>query len=175
MTRQVGDNLILNGEQYELLGSEELPENDERIVDKKIDNINTKAKKNNLSHFDITKSTACYRGYIAIWEVKDDVLYLNSVKGCYRLLGDLPIIAEWYTDTLKIPMGNKLHHDIGTPLADIYESEIHLKIENGRVMSSEIIDRREEYDSTYGTVENMSRKEAIRTVRQFLELDDDKY
>lgn len=171
MTRQVCDTLILNGEQHKLLGDEALPENDERIIEVKLEDQDTQVEKECLSVAQATNSTACMRGYISTWEVKDDLLYLNSIKGRYKLLGNVPVVAEWFTDTLKVPTGKKLHHDIVTPLADIYESEIHLKIEKGRMVSSEVIDRREEYESIYGSVKNMSRDEAIEKLRKFAEMD----
>ena len=173
MTRQVGDNLILNGEQHKLLGDEALPENDERIIEVKLEEQDTQVEKEYLSVAQTTNSTACMRGYISTWEVKDEVLYLNSIKGCYKLSGNVPVVADWYTDILKVPTGKKLHHDIITPLADIYESEIHLNIEKGIVISYEVIDRCEEYESIYGSVKNMSREEAIDKLRKFADSDNE--
>lgn len=64
-------------------------------------------------------STACRRGYIATWEVKDGFLYLVSVwesklfsKGreieLSRIRPDWksPVKAEWFTGILKMPQGN---------------------------------------------------------------------
>ena len=208
MTRQVGDNLILNGEQYKLLGSEDLPENDTRVlkltdaelelrykdtnkdwleIRMKIDlyekasgesYVMTESENNqyikHLTHPSmVCSSTACHRGYLSTWEINDGVLYLNGIIGRYELTTDDAIIADWYNDTLKVPTGEMLNHDIVTPLGDIYESEIHLEIEKGRVVNTEIIDRRDEYQSIYGSLNDMTREEAIEKLRRFAEADDE--
>jgi len=63
-------------------------------------------------------STACWRGYIATWEVKDGFLYLVSVwesklfgKGRKIELSKIrpnwksPVKAEWFTGIVKMPQG----------------------------------------------------------------------
>jgi len=48
-------------------------------------------------------STACWRGYIATWEIKDGRLYLVELsdRHTYRLEGDEPLFAEWFSGALS--------------------------------------------------------------------------
>ncbi len=48
-------------------------------------------------------STACYRGYIGAWEIKDNRLFLKEINGVYKLKSDKPVFANWYTGDLHIP------------------------------------------------------------------------
>ena len=213
MTRQVGDNLILNGELHKLLGAEILPENDARVVkltdeefkalfddgdelrkqklEKLKKDIQVKSDSHEkltgksyqlttleqdklklytyLSPVHATSSTACRRGFISTWQIKDDRLYLNDIIGRYKLSTNVPVVADWYTDTLKVPTGKQLTNSFVTPLEDIYEEEIHLKIENGIVISSEIIDRRDEYEEKYGSL-FIDGKPRADIIKRFLDL-----
>ena len=45
----------------------------------------------------ISFSTACRRGYIGVWEIKDEKLYLANISGRYQLLADDPVLADWFT------------------------------------------------------------------------------
>jgi len=147
MDRQVGDNLIYEGNTYQLLGEEVLPENDNRVIELTDEQCKS-------LEFDVTNTTACMRGYKSSWEIKKDRLYLICIKGRYKLTTADPVLADWYTDVIIIPTGKRLHKDIETQLSDIYEGEIHLHVEKGIVISSETIDRREEYKSFYDGAKN---------------------
>lgn len=185
MTRQVSDKLIYEGEQYPMLSSIYLPENDARVVEltdeeykslfgdgdevrkanlKKVnDEIDAKLKANEKligeAHYTLTdddrerlekytyrcpayytSSTACWRRYIATWEINEGVLYLSGIVGRYKLLSDEPIIADWYSNTLKIGLGDQLGHNMIMASGDIYEKENHILIEKGIVISTEVID-----------------------------------
>ena len=119
-----------------------------------------------------TSSTACWRRYIATWEVKDGVLYLSSIVGRYNLLSDEPIIADWYSSTVKVGVGKVLDSNMVMAAGDIYEKENHIVIENGRVISTTFIDRNEEDGLLYSEV-NRRTKDRSKHLRQFLNLDDE--
>ena len=76
-------------------------------------------------------STACWRGYIGTWEVRDDRFYLVDIEGLWRKEGDDPILADWFTGTLRIPRGEMLHY-VHMGFGSVYEKELHIKIEAGR-------------------------------------------
>ena len=143
-----------------------LPDSDARVV--KLTDEEYKAL-----HDITTSSTACMRRYISTWKIKDNKLYLIAIKGRYKLSTEVPLLADWFTDILKIPAGKILHQDLITPLADIYENEICMSINKGAVISSKIIDRHKEYETIYGSVKNMTREVAIEKLRKFINLDND--
>ncbi len=48
-------------------------------------------------------STACWRRYVATWEIADDKLLLKFLDGCYELKENIPFLfAEWVTSNLRI-------------------------------------------------------------------------
>ncbi len=53
-------------------------------------------------------STACYRNYVATWEIIDDKLYLVKFHGVYRLGDDEPDFVDWYSGTIKISINDVL-------------------------------------------------------------------
>ena len=86
MTEQAADVLIYNGETTWVDRPPPLPGSHPRIW---------------ASH-DGQLSTACWRGYIATWEIKDGRLYLVELSDryTYRLEGEEPIFAEWFSGDL---------------------------------------------------------------------------
>ncbi|WOH37649.1 hypothetical protein RI844_20180 [Thalassotalea fonticola] len=48
-------------------------------------------------------NSACWRAYVGTWEINEDKLFLVSIKGKYKLLGNPPLFADWYSGTIKIP------------------------------------------------------------------------
>lgn len=88
-------------------------------------------------------STACWRGYVATWEIFRKSFYLVDIlyhtpEGDFGLDYVFPrntgkIIANWYTDELKIPLGNELYREF---MEDpVYEYDLFLNIKNGNVIS----------------------------------------
>ncbi len=89
----------------------------------------------------LVSSTACWRRYIGIWEIKNGLFYLVGIIGRYKMLGDEPILADWFDGVLRIPKGECLHY-VHMGFGSVYEEEIHVKIENGVVVKSRLIDNR---------------------------------
>ncbi len=132
MTAQVHENLILNGEETSMAFCPPLPEDDPRIIALKDDEMDQGS---------IIFSTACWREYIGTWEIKDGKFYLVHLEGRYKLSGDTPILADWFTGTLRIPQGEMLHY-VHMGYGSVFERELHIKIENGVVTDSKMIDNR---------------------------------
>jgi tetratricopeptide (TPR) repeat protein len=86
-------------------------------------------------------STACWRRYIGTWEIKDGQLYLAGIRGIYKLLGQEPLFADWFTGVLRVPRGKILHYVHGDFLS-VYEEEVRVNIENGVVVKTRVIDNR---------------------------------
>jgi hypothetical protein len=86
-------------------------------------------------------STACYRGYVGTWEIKDGRFFLVGIRGLYRLLGKEPILADWFTGVLRIPRGELLKYAHGDFLS-VYEGEVRVSIDRGVVVKTRVIDNR---------------------------------
>jgi hypothetical protein len=78
-------------------------------------------------------STSCRRHYIGTWEIRDGRFYLVRLEGRYRLLGDEPLLAAWFTGVLRLPRGKRLEY-IHMGFGSVYEGELHIKIEKGLVV-----------------------------------------
>jgi hypothetical protein len=133
MTAQIHERLIFGGEEMSMAFCPPLPNNHPRIAE--LDSEEMDAQ----DFPDILRSTACWRQYLGTWEIKDGLFYLVDITGRYRLANGDPILADWFTGVLRIPRGEELlyvHMGFGT----VYEEEIHVKIEKGKVIRSRVID-----------------------------------
>lgn len=84
-----------------------------------------------------TLNTACHRHFLASWEIKDDRLYLLDVIGGYRLVGEEPLFAEWYSGTLRAGAGEVLRSP-RFGYDSLYEREFEIEIENGMVLKTQM-------------------------------------
>lgn len=92
-------------------------------------------------------STACWRGYVAIWEIENDSLFLNEVTPCYNDCRKDPnnadlkelfgedfkngrVFAKWVSETLLAPHGRILQY-VHMGYGSVYEKELHLTISEG--------------------------------------------
>ena len=94
-------------------------------------------------------STACWRGYIAYWELKNDSLYLLEVHG-YSTNIDLSLIfkdretndkifADWFSYSILNPYGKLIHYE-HMGYASIYEYEKEFVFKNGILNDIKIYD-----------------------------------
>ena len=102
--------------------------------------------------------TGLWRGYIATWKIEGGALYLVEIDSwicdesqnnkCRRadlkeLFGakyrDGKAEADWYSGELKLPVG-KMLRSVWSEYSSIYEKEIILKVESGKVVGKELID-----------------------------------
>jgi hypothetical protein len=97
-------------------------------------------------------NTACWRGYVATWEVVDDMLYLKRVDlGNFEKPKNLtprlfpgkkpPIPADWFSGTVRVPMG-KVLPNAPVVFGPVREEDLFLTFENGRLVKRHRVDNR---------------------------------
>lgn len=136
MTAQAHENLIYEGEETSMTSCPPLPAGHPRIVE--LTQQEAWARKDLPS---VVTSTACWRGYVGSWEVRGGLLYLTRVVGRYEMLGDEPIFADWFSGVLSIPRGELLRY-VHMGFGSVYEQNLYLKVEGGRVVESWTVDNR---------------------------------
>jgi len=133
MTAQFHETLILDGEKTSMAYCPPLPpESDERV------RLKEGAKE------DDWECTACWRGYIATWEIKNGKFYLNGFNKKYGLAGGEPILADWISETIRIPQGKMLEY-VHMGYGSIYEKDLFITVENGVVKDRRVVDNRETF------------------------------
>ncbi|MDQ0469671.1 hypothetical protein QO011_002687 [Labrys wisconsinensis] len=134
MTAQCPDILFIRGNRHELCATP-------------LDDYMRRMRKERRPQF-VWESSACWRGYIASWEVRDGALYLIEIKGCMKRndefvdasLADAfprwkpPVLASWVTDTLRCPEGRLLSYTHAGFASD-YARDRLLHVEKGRVVA----------------------------------------
>ena len=136
MTAQVPEKLILDGKETSLMFCPPLPKNDARLV---------RLTRSEIEQSDpppIIFSTACWRNYIATWEIKDDQFFLVDITGSYRLESPEPILANWFSGVLRIPRGEILQY-VHMGFGSVYEQELHIKIIKGQITTSRLINNQD--------------------------------
>jgi len=141
MTAQFSDSIIYNGELYGI-ANEPFEEYLKTRQDIQYDGY----------------CSACWRGYIAKWEIIEDKLFLIGLNE-FQFGKEEPIIkektynfndifpeqdkvfADWFSGELKIPQGEVLKY-IHACYASIYEKEVHLDIKEGVVVGEREVDNR---------------------------------
>lgn len=132
MTAQIGEVLILDGEELEMAFCPPLPDSDPRI--QPADEADEDAPS-------ILRSFACWRGYRGTWEIKSGRFYLVKLQGCMHLVRREPLFADWFTGVLRIPRGELLEY-VHMGFGSLYKEELHIKIDKGVVVKSRVIENR---------------------------------
>lgn len=112
----------------------------------------------------VSRSTALWRGYVGVWEIVDDRLYLVSLEGSLEdgseatlatVFPSFPhrVFAHWYSGTIRVPKGRLLNYVHGG-YASTYERDLLLDVERGVV-----IDRRVQHN---GVAESDDSPEGYR-------------
>ena len=114
-----------------------LPENSDFIVELSTEDAQSSIKGHKFGN--VIFSTACWRGYLGTWEIKDGTFYLNDIIGRYKKSTPDRLLADWFTGVLRIPRG-KMLQGVNMGFASVYEKELHIKIENGIVVKEVEID-----------------------------------
>lgn len=123
MTAQAYERLMLDGQTLGMAACPSLPENDPRVIRltrQELQGVNP-----------IFFSTACWRQYIGTWALKDKHFYLVALEGVYRMSSEAPILADWFTGTLRIPQGKLLSY-VHAGFGSEYARDLFLDIEKGR-------------------------------------------
>tara|TARA_B100000767_G_C19666471_1_gene493325 strand:- start:135 stop:524 length:390 start_codon:yes stop_codon:yes gene_type:complete len=124
MTIQAGELLFYEGEKHYLINVPSIPDSIIQLIPR--------------DYYE--KSTACYRGYVATWEIKDDKLYLTDLSSSnYEFIHSPPFLADWFNGQIKFGTGNKKLSSSWVSVYD-YKFEIHLTIENGLVIEDNIFE-----------------------------------
>ena len=117
MTAQMMDTLFFNGEKFSLAGDAPLPEQHPRLI----------------RGDEVISSTACWRGYLAIWEIKDNRLFLKSISGRWHLEGKEPLFADWMNGEWRVVSGQCLEY-VHLGYESTFERELLVEIEKGCVV-----------------------------------------
>lgn len=88
-------------------------------------------------------STACRRKYQGLWEIRDGYLYLLKLRGKYHVIGDEPILASWFSGTLRVPQGALINYR-HSGFSSEYEENIYLEIKDGKLLGQRVVDAEEE-------------------------------
>lgn len=124
MTAQISEHLILDGESFGMTFCPTIPVDQPRIAPPGADDWPAP---------DTVNTSARWREYIGTWAVRDDRLYLLSVVGRYRLIGEQPLLADWFSGTLTVPCGELVQY-VHMGFGSVYASEIHIHVERGVVL-----------------------------------------
>lgn len=131
MTAQAHETLILDGKKASMMTCPRIPEKHPRISQK----FHAGGTGGSF-----TRSTACWRGYVGTWEIRESMLFLRSVVGAYRIKGDEPLQADWYSGTLRVPRGKMIQY-VHMGFGSVYEEELYIKIRRGRVIKTSLRSR----------------------------------
>ncbi len=138
MTAQVHERLIYEGERMSMAYCPPLPEGDPRLQ------MRSAAE---MQHCDpVIFSTACWRGYIATWAIREGRLYLVDIAGRYKLASEEPIFADWVSGVLRVPRG-KVARYAHMGFATVYESELHITVEKGQVVAVNLVEHGDQHPS----------------------------
>ncbi|MFZ4481664.1 MAG: hypothetical protein ACOYNZ_17415, partial [Rhodoferax sp.] len=129
MTAQIADCLTFQGQDY-------------RLFAEPLSLWLNKRRNRNIRFQRI--STACWRGYVARWEVVDDRLFLTNISGHFQdgrelsvadLFPDDPelVLADWVTGTVRCPFGARLKYS-HAGYSSIYEHDLILRFQDGVLM-----------------------------------------
>ena len=130
MTTQIDEFVIINGNKGWMSSHPLIPKEHPRIYERSPQEV--------PSGF---RTTACRRGYLGTWEIRDDRIYLVRLSGRLQLRGCTPVFADWVSEVLRVPMGEVLYELHGGPGA-IHEKDLHIKVKNGVVVSFRTIKNR---------------------------------
>ena len=114
-------------------------------------------KQNQLDNKKIFKPScsACWRGYIATWEIRDRYLYLVKLEdgNCGDNPKEIPlrrvfpklksksIKALWYSGKIRVPQG-KIVQYFHMGYASKYEKDLFLLFRDGKLLEEKVVDNR---------------------------------
>ena len=107
--------------------------------------------------------TACWRGYQAEWIIIDNQLFLTGIYSCCyyedkikadlkQLFGnkciDGKVKADWFTASIIAPKGKRLYY-VHMGYGSLYEKELELQFEKGKLIGSKTYDNSKSKQSDY--------------------------
>lgn len=138
MTAQMREGLILNGEATSMASCPPLPHGHPRLVEPSADEDIWDPEGG------FRGISACWRGYVGTWEIRDGRFYLVAVSGRFTLREGEPILADWFSGVLCVPKGALLRY-VHMGFGSVYEQELQIRIERGLVVTTQVIDNRKRY------------------------------
>jgi hypothetical protein len=136
MTAQIHEILILDGRQTSMAFCPPLPKDHPRVIE--IDR--EKAWHDPQTWKDganpILFSTGCWRGYQGTWEIVGQHFYLVGLRGRYRILGEQPILADWFSGVLRISAVESLQFAKRGFGID-HEEEIYVEVVGGKIVTAQ--------------------------------------
>ena len=135
-TSQVADRIIVNGDTLSLFNTP-LEEKNGQVPDTLLSHPSTPKFFGNDG-----VSTACWRGYRAVWSIENDSLFLVGILQChsnkkadikkyYKTDAKERVFADWFIGTLRIPTGHQIEH---APLGfSLHSIEYRISMIKGRV------------------------------------------
>ena len=130
MTHQVGDQLMIDGQTVEMFSVPPFPVGEHGIRERDPEQARLSCG--------ICGSTACWREYIATWEIHNGLLYLRDIIGRFEITHPDPIPAPWVSMDLHIPMGERLSY-VHMGFGSTYEQDRQITLERGRVVRDVIL------------------------------------
>ena len=118
-----------------------------------------------LPKFEGCSSTACWRGYVGIWELRNDSIFLKEVTTCHKykcdtivnadlneLFGDRymnnEVFADWISYEIINPHGKQIKY-IHQGYESIYEYERGFEFINGKLVKVNNYDNTKSRESVY--------------------------
>ena len=98
-----------------------------------------------------SRSTACWRGYFGIWELRDKKLFIIKLQAYlegykevdlnYLFPGKNEIFADWFSGEIRIPQGEMLQY-VHMGYESIFETDLILSLKKGILIDEKVIDNR---------------------------------
>lgn len=111
MIDQVNDLFLINGKNENVYQAPTIPEN-HKSIDVNYDN----------------------EDYRASWLITDMKLFLVNAAGRYWIPGRVFLLADWFSGTIRILLGNRISGNEKRDYRLLYEKETYLKIEEGLIV-----------------------------------------
>ena len=134
MTEQVKDSCKYLGFEYQMPVCLGFP------VDNSTIEAMSPSELESIDSSGIYLSTACWRNYIATWEVQDDKLYLAKLEGKYRLVDNRPLLASWYSGVFELPQGDLVDCNVELGFKLNYTKAVELEFVEGVLVASRFRD-----------------------------------
>jgi len=94
------------------------------------------------------RSTACLRGYLGIWELRDKELFIIKLQACvedykkvdlnYLFPDKSEIFADWFSGEIRIPQGEMLQY-VHSGYESIFEKDLILKFKKGVLIDERVM------------------------------------
>ena len=137
MTAQMHERLLYEGQKISM-ASEPLNQYLDLLGDRKF----------------VAPHTACWRGYLGSWEIRENRLYLIGltayVEGYQEVGMDFlfpdqqEVFAGWFNGKIRIPTGEMLYYVHGG-YGSIYEKDIILSFDKGVLIEKKEVDNYDKY------------------------------